>query len=290
MDVQSKILDLLSMMDFIRAAAVCASWRLKLVTKMEGLGQAHISFQLDSIIRDHGFITGTYMDDPTHIPVPMLQGLGRALNAVCFYLSTPHRNEHAIWLDSEGRWVARHPRYDDDRWEPLLRYAAIRGHVTDQPSFFRRGEVKTYLHLSIDFFYAFPVPSMGDNGRSAKHLYVQMCCEGERTRDGHVRIVPTVFINLRHPQADSTLLCLSTLLVLCKQLGAAFQMLLQRLAPGNTVPALPPTERGTVLLSAYPAQFTKLGWLLLRRSFHESNFDVQPTFTNGRTWTMGGGG
>lgn len=81
----------------------------------------------------------------------------------------------------------------------------------------------------------------------------------------------------RSDHADSSLLWLCTLLVIGKRLAATLDMLAQRLAVTGAVSALPSLERGTVLLSLHPEQFSKLGWLLLRRSFHGYKFDVQLT-------------
>lgn len=106
MDVQSKILDHLSVADLIRAAPVSASWRLRLVKKLDSLRQAHINFQLDSIIHERAGTPGAFWADPGHIPVAMLQRLGLAWDGVCDrYLSEPECDIISLWTDSKGHMV-----------------------------------------------------------------------------------------------------------------------------------------------------------------------------------------
>lgn len=56
-------------MEMIGAAAVCASWRLRVVKKLDYLRDSHISFQLEPIINDRDCFTGSYVGDPADIPV-----------------------------------------------------------------------------------------------------------------------------------------------------------------------------------------------------------------------------
>lgn len=101
------------MADLRTVARVCTFWHFAFSRKLDQLREAHTSFQLEAMKEGGSFVVAEC--EGPQMPAPLFQGLGRAWDIICAYLSNPNHHSLQCWVDDEGHVVGvSHWPFGDD--------------------------------------------------------------------------------------------------------------------------------------------------------------------------------
>jgi hypothetical protein len=260
--VESQILGLLSLDELGRVAPVCAFWHSTFAKEADRLRNAHTSFDVEAMI-DRATVWVNWMDYP-FLTAPLLQGLGRAWDTVCAYLSKPYHHSLSCWVNEEGHIVGgRVP-------DPLAReaYVSVNAHVMDGSGWFCRGKARTMWHISIFC----RIKESTSPWRVALH-FLCVC-----SRKGRVIGPPRTLLHDCRFESHSLHLYLCIVLMIGERLGGTLQMLAQRLVPRG-VATMRTKLRGEALIQGH-VWISGLGKLLLYRTFRENSDVIRLVLTD----------
>jgi F-box-like len=255
-DVQCQILGLLSLAELGRVAPVCTFWHSAFAKEADRLRVAHTSFDLEAV-KDSGTVSvRPICKIHPFLTAPLLEGLGRAWDTVCAYLSKPYHHSLSCWVDADGHIVGGvHP---PGLALSFKAFVYVFAHAMDRSGRFCPSKAWTTWHIFIRCYN----PEHGAFCSMALHF---LCMCGRR---GQVMGPPRMLFHACC-LGDCDLLYFCIVLMIGERLGGTLGMLAQRLVPRG-VAVLPAQKRGEALIQDDGFIFG-LGKLLLYRTFRESN-------------------
>jgi hypothetical protein len=249
--VQRHILGLLPLTELGRVAPVCTFWYSAFAREADRLRHAYACFD---VRKDIGTVDVYGMIEP-FLPAPLSEGLGRAWDTACAYLSKPYHHSFSCWVDEDGKIVGGVlPREKA--------FVNIYACATDRSGWFCRGKAWTIWDISI--LCNIPEPT----APCLLNLSFSCMCG----RKGRVMGPPTMQI-LAGGFETCVLLYSCIVQMIGERLGGTLEMLAQRLAPRG-VAMLPTQKRGEAFIQA-DAYIFGLEKLLLYRTFRKNNHVIR---------------
>jgi hypothetical protein len=209
-------------------------------------------------MRDRATVWVNWMDY-LFLTAPLLQGLGRAWDTVCAYLSKPYHHALRCWVNEEGHIVGGRVPHPSAR----KAFVYVDAHAMDGSGWFCCGKTRTMWHISI---YC-KIEESTSLWHPALHF---ICVCG---RKGRVIGPPRTLLHDCRIEPCCLHLYLCIVLMIGERLGGTLEMLAQRLVPRG-VATMQTQLRGEALIQGH-VWISGLGKLLLYRTFRESSHVIR---------------